>query len=61
MTNKELLTKMNRFSISGPVYKKGHRKTENLLKGSYFILIDCDEPGQAEIVESKLLLPQQIT
>ncbi len=44
----------NRFSISGPIYKDGHRKAENITKGSSIILIDCDEPGQAETVEGKL-------
>lgn len=44
----------NRNAISGPGYKDGHRKGENIIRGSNIILIDCDEPAQAEAVEEKL-------
>ena len=50
----DLGTIMNRFSVSGSIYKDGHRKSENIIRGSNIILIDCDEPGQAEAVESKI-------
>ncbi len=51
---KDLGEKMNRYSVSGSIYKDGHRKSENIIKGSNIILVDCDEPGQAEAVEGKL-------
>ncbi len=44
----------NRYSISGPVYREGHRSASNIAKGSNVILIDCDELGQAEAVEKHI-------
>jgi hypothetical protein len=44
----------HRFSISGPIYKDGHRSARNIIQGSNIILIDCDAPGQAEAVEAKI-------
>ncbi len=44
----------NKNAISGPTYKNGHRKGTNVIRGSNIILIDCDEPGQAEAAEHRL-------
>ncbi len=50
----DIIGNANRYAISGPKYKGGHRKGENIIAGSNIILIDCDEPGQAEAVEAKI-------
>ena len=44
----------NRYSISASKYKDGHRAAANIIAGGNIILIDCDAPGQAEAVESKI-------
>ncbi len=54
LTLQELASIANRYSISGSAYEDGHRRSSNVVKGSNMILIDCDEPGQAEDVEKKL-------
>ena len=50
----ELASTANRKAVSGAEFKNGHRKASNIIRGSNIILIDCDEPGQAEAVESKI-------
>lgn len=46
----------NRQAVSGPVFQDGRRTGSNALKGSRVILIDCDEEGASEILESKLYI-----
>lgn len=46
----QLAETANRYAISGPSYQDGHRSNGNIINGSNLILIDCDEPGQAEAV-----------
>jgi hypothetical protein len=50
----DLISVANRSSISAPKYEDGHRSASNITVGGNLILIDCDEPGQAEAVEAKL-------
>ena len=54
VTLDELVSVANSCAVSGAEYEGGHRKASNVLSGSNLILIDCDEPGQAEAVEARL-------
>lgn len=49
-----LLHLANRFSLSAPTYKDGHRAGKNVTDGGTFILIDCDEEGMSDLIESKI-------
>ena len=50
----DLIGVANRYSISAPSYKDGHRAASNITSGGNLILIDCDLPGQTEAVEAKI-------
>lgn len=55
VTSLEHLSELaNKFAISTPNYSDGHRNNKNILAGSHYILIDCDEPYQAERIETKI-------
>lgn len=44
----------NTYSISVPTYNDGHRVNSNVVEGGNYLLIDCDEPNQAQRVEAKI-------